>query len=422
MQNKWFDFKLHESVGVITWGVVFAIAMKMIENAAPSIQTDLPFIVIAFVGYLLAFLGATRDFNGRLSRRVQALCFTAQLGCAFAILWMLPLDFLPILTIIWAAVSLSFFTAKQAIFVTTLVVITWFSVYGIVWEQRSAFYSAFLYYSFHIFALMMSLQTKRAEEATAAANALNTELQATRELLAESTKVQERTRIARELHDLLGHHLTALNINLQVASHLISANKPTTELKQPVEQSYLLAKLLLSDVREAVSTIRDNQSLDLSKAIGLIAASFPDLEIQLKGDSLPQENIELLHDLLRCIQECVTNAVKHGQAKQVSIDCQQSAQQIKLVITDDGHQHKSGTQAEKREKREKREKSAQRKNVKLGNGLTGMQERLANYHGDLDISIQDGQFRVEMTLPQQSHHLLQSAAQPQVKEGTNTDD
>lgn len=392
--NK-YQIKLHESVGVVTWAVVFAIAMKMMENAAPSIKDDQVWIVACFIGYLVSFLGATRDFDGRLSRPVQASFFAAQLGFAFAILLMLPLDFLPILTIIWAAVSLSFFNAKQAIAITTLVVIVWFSIYGIVWEQRSAFYSAFLYYSFHIFALMMSLQTKRAEQATEAATALNTELQATRELLAQSSKVQERTRIARELHDLLGHHLTALNINLQVASHLVAADKPAEELKQPIEQSYLLAKLLLSDVREAVSTIRENQSIDLTNAIELIESSFPDLQIEVRGQALPQSNIELLHDLLRCIQECVTNAVKHGKAKHVRIECEYICDSsmsdvkthFKLVITDDGELPKTLGGKNKQQ------------SVKLGNGLTGMKERLARYGGHVTAEIIDGQFKVEMTSP-----------------------
>jgi signal transduction histidine kinase len=49
---------------------------------------------------------------------------------------------------------------------------------------------------------------------------LNSELRATRALLAESSRIAERMRIARDLHDLIGHHLTALSLNLEVASHL----------------------------------------------------------------------------------------------------------------------------------------------------------------------------------------------------------
>ena len=398
---KWPSIRLHESVGIITWVVVFVISMRLLENASPGIKADQPWIIACFVGYLLSFIGATRDFNGRIIRPVQALCFASQLGFAFAILLMLPLDFLPILTIIWAAVSLSFFSTKQAVFVTTLVVAIWFTIYGMVWEQRSAIYSAFLYYSFHIFALMMSLQTKRAENATAEAIKLNTELQATRELLAESSKVQERTRIARELHDLLGHHLTALNINLQVANHLVSANKPSDELKQPIEQSYLLAKLLLSDVREAVSTIKENQTIDLTKAIRLIGNSFPNFTIRLHNEELISGDIELLHDLLRCIQELVTNAVKHGNATEVVIECELVDESEQLASSNTNTQTKTKTQTKTRIK--VTDNGYQLKNlgianadavVKKGNGLTGIQERLQRHGGRCTVNTINGQFVV----------------------------
>ena len=60
----------------------------------------------------------------------------------------------------------------------------------------------------------------RQAEAREEQRRLNSELRATRALLAESTRLTERMRISRELHDLLGHHLTALSLNLEVATHL----------------------------------------------------------------------------------------------------------------------------------------------------------------------------------------------------------
>ena len=63
---------------------------------------------------------------------------------------------------------------------------------------------------------------------------LNAELRATRALLAESTRINERTRISRELHDLLGHHLTALSLNLEVASHVTEGK--AQELKGEAQQ------------------------------------------------------------------------------------------------------------------------------------------------------------------------------------------
>ena len=62
----------------------------------------------------------------------------------------------------------------------------------------------------------------------------------------------ERRRIARELHDLVGHHLTALTLNLEVVTHLVDG-----KVLGHVQQAHSLAKLLLADVREVVSEMRD---------------------------------------------------------------------------------------------------------------------------------------------------------------------
>src|SRR3546814_18990264 len=91
---------------------------------------------------------------------------------------------------------------------------------------------------------------------------LNAELRATRALLAESARVNERTRISRELHDLLGHHLTALSLNLEVASHITEG-----KAHDHVGQAHTLARLLLSDVREAGRQHRGNDAIAMSATL-----------------------------------------------------------------------------------------------------------------------------------------------------------
>jgi signal transduction histidine kinase len=92
-----------------------------------------------------------------------------------------------------------------------------------------------------------------ASEASARADLAraNSELRATGELLANTSRLAERERISRELHDTLGHHLTALSLNLEAASHLAADNA----LAQ-IQRAQSVTKLLLSDVRGVVSALR----------------------------------------------------------------------------------------------------------------------------------------------------------------------
>src|SRR3546814_12823550 len=79
-----------------------------------------------------------------------------------------------------------------------------------------------LYVGFSSFVFVTGLVAKQQVEARDEQRQLNSELRATRALLAESSRLSERMRISRELHDLLGHHLTALSLNLEVATHVSS--------------------------------------------------------------------------------------------------------------------------------------------------------------------------------------------------------
>src|SRR3546814_8458441 len=108
---------------------------------------------------------------------------------------------------------------------------------------------AVLYVGFAGFVFVTSMVARQQAQARDEQRRLNAELRATRALLAESARVNERTRISRELHDLLGHHLTALSLNLEVASHITEG-----KAHEHVGQAHTLARLLLSDVRDRKST------------------------------------------------------------------------------------------------------------------------------------------------------------------------
>ena len=232
-----------------------------------------------------------------------------------------------------------------------------------------------LYAGFAGFVYATSLVAKQQAQAREDQRRLNSELRATRALLAESVRVNERTRIARELHDLLGHHLTALSLNLEVASHLSEG-----KVQEHVSQAHSLARLLLSDVREAVSRIRDSDDIDMAATLLPLADNVPGLRIDMR---FPQpfllDDPERAHVLLRCTQEIVTNVVRHAQANRLSLEYRWEAEGVRLEARDDGRGAEGLT---------------------AGNGLRGMRERLLAVGGQLEIDTRPGQgFALSLYLP-----------------------
>jgi signal transduction histidine kinase len=233
-----------------------------------------------------------------------------------------------------------------------------------------------LYFGFSGFTFVTSLVARQQADSREEQRRLNSELRATRTLLTESSRIGERMRISRELHDLVGHHLTALSLNLEVASHLVSGNA-----QEHVRQAQSVAKLLLSDVREVVSQLREDDAIDLTEALRTLIEGVPGLDIHL---DLPErfavDDPQRAQVLLRCAQEIITNTVRHANARNLWLKFERTgANELAIHAHDDGR----GTGA-----------------LLQGNGLTGMRERLAQIGGRLDITTaRDQGFALDAWVP-----------------------
>ncbi|MDE2406368.1 MAG: sensor histidine kinase [Xanthomonadaceae bacterium] len=238
-----------------------------------------------------------------------------------------------------------------------------------------ALMQSMLYAGFSGFVFIVSLVALQQVQAREEQRRLNAELRATRALLADSARVNERTRISRELHDLLGHHLTALSLNLEVAGHLSEGR-----VKEHVQQAHTLARLLLTDVREAVSQLREGGAIDLASALRLLGENVPKLAIDMQiEEPLTADDPERAHVLLRCAQEAITNAVRHADAAHLWLRAQREGSEILLQVRDDG-------------------RGCER--LDPGNGLRGLAERLRQHGGRMDIVSQSGHgFQLTITLP-----------------------
>jgi signal transduction histidine kinase len=226
-----------------------------------------------------------------------------------------------------------------------------------------------------LFAYMSGVVALRQHIARDALRKVNSELRATQALLADNTRIAERVRIARELHDLVGHHLTALTLNLEVATHLVDGKG-----LEHVQQAHSLAKLLLADVREVVNDMRLDDKVDLAAALRTLVSGVPEPVIHL---DLPAElamtDPRRAQVLLRCAQEMITNSVRHARAENLWLSLVQDVNGVALTARDDGR----GVSK-----------------VETGNGLNGMAERLRLMGGELKIETSPGDgFSLQAWIP-----------------------
>jgi signal transduction histidine kinase len=143
------------------------------------------------------------------------------------------------------------------------------------------------------------------------------------EVLAQQVELQtatlERTRIAREIHDSLGHSLTTLDVQLELAQRLFQ-NNPTAS-QEAVAIAHQLAKQCLQDVRHSVQRLRHDE-FDLDRALTNLANRIRQdrsLEIHC-ALKLPVLTTQQSHQLYCIIQEGLTNVQKHAQATQVNLN------------------------------------------------------------------------------------------------------
>lgn len=372
MENKPAMDRLGHLAGVGTWAVVTGIAFYYALRNAPAYDAMLlPATVVAGV-YLISMLVAMRCETDRTARGRIALGL--QLMSAYAFGLLLPFDFVLIFTIVWIAMAVSFFAPRTIWAFLLAILLSWYLIQRFSWGSQSALFSISLMGTFHVFAMMSARTAQLAEQARDRAEALNRELVATQHLLSEASRQSERMRIARDLHDLLGHHLTALSINLQVAERLADG-----EALEKVEQSRAIARLLLADVRDAVSTLREEGSLDFRRALTLLLESVPNLNIHLDIEAGTEiDDVEVAESLLRCVQEAVTNTLRHAGADSAWIRIWRDAGRIRLEIYDDGNV--AGGVVE-------------------GNGLTGMRERLERLKGSLELDTRGSGLRISVAIP-----------------------
>jgi signal transduction histidine kinase len=171
-------------------------------------------------------------------------------------------------------------------------------------------------------------QLKKAHTALASANA---ELLATQLLFSQSERTSERIRIARDIHDSIGHSLMAQTLHLDLA--IRTCDSPA---RQPLQRAKELAAVLLSEIRSLVSAERAENTLDLVRALDTLAQDIvsPKITFQLAqaADELTGPDADLV---FRCVKEVIVDSVRYiGPSRlEIAISVANGSAQIDVLTS-----------------------------------------------------------------------------------------
>lgn len=207
----------------------------------------------------------------------------------------------------------------------------------------------------------------------------NRVLQQYAEQIEKVTLLKERNRLAKELHDTIGHHFTSVTVGLDAVSYLLETD--IEKAKQRIELLANVSRSGLQDIRKHIHEIAPSESEEkLSILLEQIATNFKentdtDVQFHKHGTEYPvTPSIKLV--FIRSLQEALTNAKRHGDATKIVIHFLISHTAVTLSVEN------NGTPIE---------------TLNPGFGLTAMKERIGELHGDLAIT--NGKYRgVKLTI------------------------
>jgi two-component system NarL family sensor kinase len=200
--------------------------------------------------------------------------------------------------------------------------------------------------------------------------------------------VEERNRLAREIHDTLAQGLAGISLQLETADALMEAQADPQRVRRTISQALSLARANLEEARRSVLDLRPAplESRDLTEALDELLRSLPEagrLRPKLRLEGKPRHlPARLEAGLFRIAQEALTNVIRHAGAKTARVSLAYSASQVQLTVEDDGI-------------------GFDPQNIPPGHlGLVGLTERAHMLGGSLRLeSSPGGGTRVEVTIP-----------------------
>ena len=355
-------------LAITTWSAVmlFCLVNWFNGNTEVDLQTleltplNTVLIISLFLLFILGYLLNGDTFNKRFIQPPNTLGLWLSALATAVLCSIFHFGLIGILTIIIVAQLPRLYSLKTALIIGCLLPIIGATIGYLTTGLSYFFENALLFCLFNSFAAISSHRFIKEQTEKLNYQQLVRELKATQLLLSNTSKRDERLRVARDLHDSLGHNLTALSLQLEVASH-----QKEDLIKTHIQQAKYIANSLLSDVRKTVSDIRENQDFQLDQTLLLLTQDIPNLEVKLEIEfNTNQLNIRLATVVFRCVQEAITNVIKHANATQCLVSLKLTSEDLVLSISDNGQSIHG---------------------IKFGNGLQSMIERVYQIDGSLFI-------------------------------------
>ncbi|HZW03488.1 MAG TPA: sensor histidine kinase [Anaerolineaceae bacterium] len=370
--------------------VVVVVAAYLVYFTSAEYRFDLTntlLILVLGTFYLALGIAGERYAVEQNKPALLAGYFAVQLALGTFINFLgLALTWLVLLPMVGSAVYYA--SRRGAIFISALawlgMAVPFTYYYGL-----SAFLSwAMPFLAAIVFVAVFTQTALSEQQARAALNRANQKLRESAAQAEELAIAQERNRLAREIHDGLGHYLTAVNIQIKAAQAMIDQDPALA--RNALTNAQQMTQDALADVRRSISSLRTDPATErpLSETITRLLTELRTADIQthftLTGAprALPQP-VEFT--CYRAVQESLTNIRKHANARHVQVCLEYRPDAVRLTVEDDGV-GAADTETG-------------------GYGLVGLRERVALHGGQLAIETGPGRgFRLQIEIPDGGAH------------------
>ncbi|MBW8192148.1 sensor histidine kinase [Neiella marina] len=354
--------------GLITYAVVTWV------DALNGDLTAFRFSLIVVMA--LAFSYATIWQSGNNIGRAQRIALLLQCVCALLIYANERSLVAPVLFVLCAAQLPAFLGLKRWWWGLIGLNLALFAIDAFSGLTQHTVISNLVFLSFELFAALSTRSRLLAQHQQKLLEATHLKLVAAQSRLTQQSEHQERLRIARDLHDSVGHHLTALSLQLEHALH-----RPPEQPHEFYQSLRQAVNNTLQQTRTIVHHMRQQSNICLTDFMRQLRRGLPaaiELQCQLEHGLLSSvQNSQLAH----CIEEAISNALRHGNATKVLVSLEPHPAvpgQLLLIVSDNGQGCR---------------------HIEQGSGLRGIQERVSSLNGQAQFVSNAAGFVLSITLP-----------------------